>query len=223
MSIIDSLTSVLAPHSCLACNAEKYILCPKCANQLPPLPARCYRCQTASPGFLTCPACRADSRLRSVRVTAAYKSTAKALIWKLKLNGTQAAAKVMAQRLAPLIETNGPIAMLVPVPTATNRQRQRGYDQAKLLVHELARQTRLPYRDCLARHGQTHQHGLPRRDRLRQLAAAFRVTRPSAVKGAHIILVDDVVTTGATLEAAAQVLKNAGAADIDAVVFAQPL
>ena len=110
----------------------------------------------------------------------------------------------------------------MPVPTATGRARQRGYDQAKLLAHELSGQIRLPYLDCLVRSGQTHQHGLSRHDSLTQLKSAYRVKRSNRVTGAHIILVDDVVTTGATLEAAAAVLQATGASRVDAVVFAQP-
>ncbi|HVA11400.1 MAG TPA: phosphoribosyltransferase family protein [Candidatus Dormibacteraeota bacterium] len=156
-----------------------------------------------------------------MKAATVYDGISKNLIWKLKLAGARAAAHIMAERLAPLVERTTE-TIIVPVPTATGRARQRGYDQARLLARELARGARLPYRDCLARHGQTHQHGLPRRERLAQLAGTFRVTRRQAVPGAHIILVDDVVTTGATLEAAAAVLRAGGAARIDAVTFAQP-
>ena len=106
-------------------------------------------------------------------------------------------------------------------PTATSRVRQRGYDQAKLLARALARQAGLPYLDCLARVGQTHQVGATREQRLRQLQAAFRVRRPNAVRSAYLLLVDDVSTTGATLELAATILKSAGARRVDAIVFAQ--
>jgi ComF family protein len=124
----------------------------------------------------------------------------------------------MAARLRPLLPT-GRDVVIVPVPTATSRVRQRGYDQAKLLARALSRQARLPYLDCLARTGQAHQHGASRSQRLRQLTAAFRVRRQRAVRGSHIVLIDDVVTTGATLEAAAAVLHAAGATRVEAVVF----
>ena len=65
------------------------------------------------------------------------------------------------------------------------------------------------------------QVGANRRERLRQLHSAFRVVRPDVVRGRHIVLVDDVLTTGATLETAARVLLNAGAARVSAVVLAQ--
>lgn len=99
--------------------------------------------------------------------------------------------------------------------------RERGYDQAKLLARKLAREARLPYADCLARSGQAHQVGSNRSQRLSQLSDAFRITKPRTVQNAYILLVDDVLTTGATLEAAAKVLHATGASSVDAVVFAR--
>jgi ComF family protein len=223
MSVLDTLMNKLAPHDCLVCGAEDDLLCVVCSHTLLAVPEHCYGCRRVSAGFLTCMACRQTSRPDSVRVATAYAAAAKSLVWKLKLAGAQAAAGLMAKRMAVLIGDADSAAVIVPVPTATSRVRRRGYDQAGLLARELSRQTRLPYYGCLARTGQTHQHGLPRRQRLRQLAAAFRVNRPGIVRGAHIILVDDVATTGATLEAAASVLRAAGAERVDAVVFARPL
>jgi ComF family protein len=221
MNLFDNLISKIAPYDCLACGTEGQLLCAACAGKLAAIPERCYRCREFSRDWLTCSACRPASRLKSVRPGTAYAGTAKHLIWKLKLSGARAAARIMARRLAPLVKSSN-VTIIIPVPTATSRARRRGYDQAKLLARELAAQTRLPYRDYLARRGQTHQHGLARRQRLAQLSAAFRVTRPQAVMGSHVILVDDVVTTGATLEAAAAALQTAGAVRIDAIVFAQP-
>ena len=221
MSFFDALASKIAPYDCLGCGTEGQLLCLACTSRLVSVPERCYRCRKLSPEFLTCLVCCESSHLRRVKVATAYAGSAKDLIWKLKLSGAQAAARIMAHRLAALAESAHPAAIIVPVPTATSRQRQRGYDQAKLLARELARQTRLPYLDCLARSGQAHQHGASRRDRLTQLAAAFRVKRSRAVCGNRIILVDDVITTGATLETAAASLLAAGAATIEAAVFAQ--
>jgi ComF family protein len=141
---------------------------------------------------------------------------AKELVGRLKFYGAQAAAKQMTARLLPVLPAE---ALIVPVPTANKRVRGRGYDQAKLLARELSRQSRLPYLDCLVRSGHTHQVGSSRQQRQQQLRGAFRIIDPAKIRGCCILLVDDVVTTGATLEAAAQTLGIAGADRIEAAVF----
>ncbi|HEX4774056.1 MAG TPA: phosphoribosyltransferase family protein [Candidatus Saccharimonadales bacterium] len=148
-----------------------------------------------------------------------YRGVAKDLIWRLKSGGTQAAAQIMAGQMAKLIGPDSK-ALIVPIPTATTRVRQRGYDQAKLLARALARHTGLSYSNCLARHGQAHQVGAHRHERLQQLHGALRVKNLAAVRGSHIILIDDVTTTGATLETAASILKQAGAQTVEALTFA---
>jgi ComF family protein len=223
MSILDALIGIVAPHNCLGCDAEGKVLCANCSHALVALPERCFRCHKLMIRSLTCTDCQKFSQLAGVRVAAVYEAVAKSLIWKLKLAGVQSAATIMARQMAALISGPTTNVILVPVPTATSRVRQRGYDQAGLLARALSRQTRLPYNDCLTRLGQTHQHGLSRQQRLTQLATAFRVTKGRALQQARIILVDDVTTTGATLEAAANTLRAAGAAHVEAVVFAQPL
>jgi ComF family protein len=149
-----------------------------------------------------------------------YAGRAKELVAMLKFSGAQAVARQMSALMAQLlnaVQTSG--AVIVPVPTATGRVRRRGYDQARLLARGLARHTGLVALDCLARSGQMHQVGMRRERRLEQLQGAFRVRRPAAVHGRHVILVDDVVTTGATLEAAALALHDTGAGRVEAVTF----
>lgn len=216
MSFIDRLLTVLTPYECLGCTAEGDLLCAACIQQLTGLPERCYRCLLPSPDALTCPACRPASPLYRVRAGSAYSDAAKELVARLKFSGARASARLMAARLVSFVDTD---SMIVPVPTATSRVRSRGYDQAKLLGRELSRQARLPYLDCLVRAGQTHQVGASRQQRLRQLSNAFRVGTSGKVCGRRILLVDDVVTTGATLESAALVLRAAGASRIEAAVF----
>jgi ComF family protein len=202
MSVIDSLISIIAPYDCVGCGGEGSLLCPSCRINLPPPQLQKH----------------ANSSLRHIQSATLYQGAAKDLIWKLKSGGAQAAAKIMARQMARLLKTNN--QLIVPVPTATSRVRQRGYDQAKLIAKELARQTRLEYVDCLARHGQTHQVGASRKERLRQLSEAFRITKPRLVYDSRIVLVDDVTTTGATLETAAVALSKAGASKIEALTFA---
>lgn len=200
MGLIDSLLDKLVPHECVGCNQEGSLLCSACARLLRPAPIH-------EPG----------GNLLKLQSATLYDGIAKDLIWKLKSGGAQAAAAVMAHHMANLVAKDQDY-LIVPVPTATSRVRQRGYDQAKLLARALARQTRQRYADCLARHGQAHQVGASRQARLSQIEGALRVKR--RVQEARIVLVDDVTTTGATLESAALVLKQAGASHVEALTFA---
>lgn len=220
MSIIDNLIGILVPHSCLACGVEGRLLCATCTAGLTDVEPICPHCQRPSLAGYKCLDCISPiSRVQAVTV---YEGSAKALIWQLKLNGSQAAGKIMARLMAELINDYDGRWLVVPVPTATGRSRQRGYDQAKLLAREIARKTRFPYLDCLARQGQTHQHGANRHDRLQQLENSFRLKSPKLIRAKRILLVDDVVTTGATLEAAAQIVMQAGAKQVEALAFARP-
>jgi ComF family protein len=125
----------------------------------------------------------------------------------------------MAERMVSYIDSEN--VVIVHVPTASSRVRRRGYDQARLLARAISKHTGLPHRPLLTRMGQHHQVGARREQRVTQLASAFRVSNPKPVDGNHIILIDDVLTTGATLEAAARALKAAGAKRVDGLVFAQ--
>jgi ComF family protein len=165
--------------------------------------------------------CQAFGQLRRVAAATPYETIAKDLVWQLKFQGAQAAASVMAELMAGLLRPADSQQFIVPVPTATRRVRQRGYDQAKLLARQLAKRTGLRYMDCLRRQGQAHQVGSSRQQRLQQLQTAFRLKSGYDMRERQVILVDDVLTTSATLEAAAEVLKIAGVRYVDAIVFAR--
>ena len=113
--------------------------------------------------------------------------------------------------------TNLPQA-LVPVPMHWRKRWQRGFNQAELLALELSRQLQLPVLDACQHRGAAHsQQGLGRRERLGNLRRAFALKpkTQALVKGKHLALVDDVVTTGATATSLAELLLKAGAASVD--------
>ena len=221
MSIFDKIISTVAPHECLGCQRQGSLLCSSCSAKLHVVPERCYRCRRLNSGAETCASCRRNSHLQAVHVTTDYQDLAKDLVWKLKFEGAQAAAQQIAAKMKYLFNFSDDM-IIVPVPTATSRVRSRGYDQAELLARALIREFHMPKINCLTRLGQTHQIGSDRTQRLQQVNQAFIVKKPQLVSGARILLVDDVITTGATLESAARVLKQSGAKCIEALVFAQP-
>lgn len=200
MSIMDRLIGVVAPYECLGCRKEGSLLCPVCLAALPPT--------------------NAYNLIGDIAYAATpYQGIAKDLIWKLKSSGAQAAARVMAELMYRQLPDKS--YLIVPLPTATARVRQRGYDQARLLARALSRRSGLPFSNCLVRMGQAHQVGAGRGQRLQQLEGAFRVKSTAQIENKTILLVDDVTTTGASLRAAARVLKQAGANRVDAVTFAR--
>lgn len=220
--MIDSLLALVAPHECLSCRAEGALLCSSCQDVLPAVPARCYRCRKVTDGDgRTCLACRRHSKLYSLRAATYYDGVAKDLVWKFKFGHARAAANDIAKMMAGLLSEELTNTVLCHIPTATSRVRQRGFDQAELLAKELSRLTGLSRARWLARHGQGQQVGASRTERQAQLAHAFRVVNLPMVRGAHILLVDDVLTTSATMEAAAAALRAAGARRVSGLVFAQ--
>ena len=218
MSLLDSLLASIAPHDCVMCGTEGHLLCRRCKAQILPVPKRCYRCRKLTPTAQTCKSCRSSSQLYAVHVGALYEGAVKEVIWQLKFHGAQAAAKVLAGLIT--VPTT-PRMIVTHAPTSSQRVRERGYDQAQLLAKALAKELRLPYCKLLTRVSPKHQVGASRHLRRTQLRSAFRTVNTARIAGAHILIVDDVLTTGATLEAAAQTLKVAGAARLEAGVFAQ--
>ncbi len=147
-------------------------------------------------------------------VVAAFRhdSAARRCLQRLKYGSASRLAMPLAEAALPafdrLLAVSGPAA-LVPVPVHVVRARERGYNQARLLADALGTLRGLPVVDVLVRGRATHrQHGLDRSSRLANLRAAFSV-RAGARVPARTILVDDILTTGATLEACAAALRAA--------------
>lgn len=224
MMSLDRLMAVVAPHACLVCGSEGSLLCGYCqADVLSPVPSRCYRCHAQTQDFATCPKCRASSKVSNVWVRTGYDNLPKQLVHKLKFERAQGAAPVIAGLVAESLPYLPRDTIIIHIPTATSRRRQRGYDQSELIARELAKRTGLTFRSMLGRYGQSRQVGSSRKIRLQQLNEAFRPRHPEKIKGANILIVDDIVTTGATLETAALVLRQAGAKKLYATTFAQKI
>ena len=224
MSLLHPVIRYLAPHRCTGCGVEGAILCTWCkADVHNLLPSRCYRCQTLTIDFSVCRACRRRSDLRHVWVTGMYEGVWRKLVRQLKYERAQEAASVMAAMIDETLPYLDEQILISFVPTATSRVRMRGYDQAQLIARHLGRIRKRPVVKTLVRHGQSRQVGAKRVERALQLAGAYRILRPDVIRGCRVLLIDDVLTTGATLEAAAKTLRAAGVKPVDAAVFAQKL
>jgi len=186
--------------------------------------------RTAAAAPDRCGACRARaSPLREVRAASLYRAPLDRLLPRFKFHHDLAAGRLlattMAAAFAPLAGRDAAVcATLIPVPLHRSRLRQRGYDQALELARPLSRRLGLPLRaNGLHRARDTPpQSRLDAAQRRRNLRDAF-AWRTDAPPPAHAILIDDVMTTGATLHAAAQALQRAGAGRVDAWVCARTL
>lgn len=219
---MDKIFDWLAPFDCVVCGAEGELVCAWCEPDLiQPLPSRCYDCNRLSPNCRVCQNCRRRTPLTRLWIGGDYQGALQLLIQKFKYARAQAAAEVLAAQLDITLPFLRPNTLVSYVPTAPARVRQRGYDQAAMLAGCLAGRRGLVCRSLLRRQGQTQQVGATRSQRLLQLEGAFWVPAGQLVKGATILLVDDVLTTGATMATAAGVLKQAGAKQVNGVVIAR--
>lgn len=220
--MIEALISLLAPHRCLVCKTEGALLCAWCApDAMWHVPERCYRCQAASVDSAVCAACRSRTPLAHLWVRGLYKDTAKQLLYALKFSRAKAAATIIGQLLDETVPALPLGTVVTYIPTATSRVRLRGYDHARLIAMAFASQRGLPVRKLLLRIGQSRQVGADRTHRQSQAAKNYIVPQPATCKGLEILLIDDIMTTGATVESAAAQLKKAGAKKVHAAVFAQ--
>ncbi len=150
--------------------------------------------------------------------------TVRKAVHQLKYHRDLALAETLAGFLLALVDALGwRVDVVVPVPLGKARYRARGYNQAALLAFPLALGLGVPYEGkALVRVRETpSQVNLSAEARRRNVAGAFTVVQPQAVAGRAVLLVDDVMTTGATLDAAATALKTSGARQVFAVTVAR--
>lgn len=219
-ALAESIIAIFAPHHCLGCGREGTLLCSECAANLPPHPSICYRCHRLSPGFRTCANCRRHAPLQSVTIATLYEEPLRSVMHRLKFERARAGATTLGRLMADGLQHSG-AEIIVPVPSASRRLRQRGYNPAQEIADTLARELQLPLRQALGRLGQQRQVGARRRERLKQLEGAFYVYRHRDIAGKQVLLVDDILTTGATLAECAKVLRSSGAKRIEAAVVAR--
>lgn len=214
------LASWLFGGSCFLCRgAASGVLCAQCDAELPRLaPPRCPRCALASPRGETCGRCLADAPRFDATVAALeYAFPADALVRALKFRGELALAPLLAGLLSERIE--GKVDLVVPVPLSRERLKERGYNQALEIARHLGPRVAIDL--CRRARDTAAQMDLPFDDRRRNVKGAFTVDQD--LKGAVVAVVDDVMTTGATLDEVARTLKQAGAARVVNWVLARAL
>jgi len=225
--VLTQLLALLVPPACLACREPvpraRDALCALCRDELPWLPAQsCPRCALPRP-CAPCPARRAA--FHAAWAPLAHDGAARALVAALKFRATLAVADLMAAQIAARLPPalRAPGTVLVPVPAGRSRRRARGFDQAQLLARRLSHRTALPVERCLERGGEgaaARQLGASRA--IRRQAGRLDV-RCRGRPPERVLLVDDVHTTGATLDACARTLRAAGSRFVGAVTYTRAL
>jgi len=214
------------PQDCVLCAAPSgdEPLCTGCRRDLPSLGESCPRCAMPSPGGQVCGACLRDAPAfdRTVAVLR-YAPSADRLVHAFKYRGRLALARYFAHELARRIDPLPAVDVIVPMPLAPRRLAERGFNQALEIARHLGRLTRIPVARRAARRARetADQTGLAPEERARNVRGAFACD--AALAGRRIAVVDDVMTTGASLDELARTLRRAGALHIENWVVARTI
>lgn len=217
---LDAALGLLYPERCVSCGAFGRLLCDTCrARRLTPAlgPGRCPNCAAAWDQPLNCPRCQSLDALD--RCLAAYEmdGAARQAVHALKYLRIRAIAPEMAVAMAPVLALAAPGAVFA-VPLHPGRLRSRGFNQAELLLGHLSLP---PAPGRLVRVRNTRQQvGQRERERRGNVAGAFRYDGPP-LDGLTVALLDDVITTGSTMNECARVLRDHGARTVAAVAYAR--
>lgn len=235
------LVEILLPAGCAACRTwipggrAAPLVCARCRSRLRVASwPRCPRCHfprgARRADTPDCLECRDWSpALVAARFAYVLEPPAADLVHALKYEGWRELAALMGDAVAALGPSAGAAGagrpVVVPVPTTTRRLRERGYNQAELLASRVAEVCRAPLVSALVRRGDRgSQTSLAPSERRENVRGAFALAAGAlAIRGAHVLLVDDVLTTGATASEAAQALSAADPASVTLLAFARAL
>lgn len=213
---------LLFPPQCALCRTGGAALCDLCVATLPlASEPRCEICWDDLKAGSICRHCEeAPLAFEQVRAPYEHADGARELVHLLKYDNLTSLAEPMAREMLPLAD-DAACDLIVPIPLHGSRLRSRGYNQAALLAKHLARDLNLPLVAKAARRTRATKplaQSMDRHERRRIVAGAFTAD-PARVGGRRILLIDDVVTTGATLDECASALRTAGATTVRALTF----
>lgn len=217
--MVTALLDLVAPTSCAVCGLPGDPLCIACrAGLWPIVRPLCMRCgHPWTAPVTTCPEC--PPAIGWARQAVHYRDPVPTVVSAFKDHRQRALGTILASVMAEVIPRPVGTPALVPIPLGPARLADRGFNQASVIAEALGQRWNLPVRQALARgDDEAHQRGTGRAGRLRQVPGAFRVVGEVPL---HTVLVDDVVTTGATLTAAARALGMGGCAGVGAVALAR--
>jgi len=221
----ESIIDLLFPPRCVGCGSGGSFLCPSCIRLLPRLyPPYCERCSIPIIRGTLCPTClRSPPIIDGIRSLFWYQRAIRdAILW-FKYKNLKALASPLAELMAEYLRSNPlPIDILVAVPLHPKRIRQRGYNQSYLLARELSRLSGLVLMEgsLIRLRDTTSQTILGAQERRSNVRGAFEC-KDQRLAGKRIGLIDDVCTTGSTLDACAAVLKERGGSSVWGLTLAR--
>ncbi len=227
--LVRSFADLLFPPVCLGCDRqiESGLVCGRCSAELyagrTGVCTKCGRPVTRR-DQLTCGNCGPFGPER-VRALGAYVAPFSGVVQALKYNGKSDLARLLGGALTRLVESDPSLASsecVCPVPLHPARMRERGYNQARLLANEVAKGTGIEYQDFLVRvrNTRTQTRIVSNSERTRNLRGAFKPKPGIQLAGSRVLLVDDVLTSGATMDSAARQLLGAGASAVVGIAVA---
>lgn len=227
--IYTFLLDLFFPVKCLNCGQYGEIICLECAKEIAKIKTlTCPECGRISECGRYCKSCKnrqKDLVLSGVVVSARYDAgPVKEMIHHLKYSGFVSLSDHLGELICQQIITQFKNSdfVVVPVPLYISRKNRRGFNQSELMAKYVSNKLHLPGGDALIRQRDTKpQVELPRAKRLTNLENAFSCQDPDLILGRRVLLVDDVATTGATLNECAKALKNAGAKEVWGAVVAK--
>ena len=211
--MINFLLDFLFPKKCLGCGTDGSLFCRDCFKKI----------EYANPAFVRL----AGSPLSGIITVAKFKNPLKDAIHILKYEKVRELAEILSKLLIDELKKPGNEFLLdwifVPVPLSNLKEKERGFNQLALLLYEVNKKRPIKIlTNCLTKSKNTRpQMQLKKEERLKNLRGAFVIRNKNAVSGKNIVLVDDVMTTGATLIECAKVLRRAGAKKIYGLVLAK--
>ncbi len=228
--LLQPVLDALFPVHCAGCQKVGHVLCPACIVKIqpPPLPI-CDVCGTPLSTYGSCKTCQFHRpNLNGLRAVSIYEEPLRGCIHALKYDGNTRLALPLGLLLARAFRHYVLKAdMLIPVPLHSERQRHRGFNQASLLAEVCSAKIDIPMHEgILIRQRPTiDQIELHPRERYQNVAGAFTCSSSARnmLNGRKILLIDDVSTTGSTLDACATPLFDAGAQEVWGLVLARPL
>lgn len=219
VSLRRTALDLLFPRWCLGCSKEGSLICPTCRLKLPEVsPPICPRCGIPQAGGILCYTySNQKQNIDGIRSPICFEGIIKQAIHQLKYNNLKILVEPLAELMGDYLNAHPmPGETLVPVPLHPKRLRERGYNQSELLARELGNLTGMPViTDCLVRdrHAPAQAKATSVTERRRNVANTFACFNQNPMNK-KIILIDDVATSGATLNACAATLKTAGAVSV---------